>query len=102
MLREFQAEIARLKAQLAERQQQRATGTSGPGSQGGSPEKAAPVGPISSGVGSGGSGAGSAAVDARAASIRQAMRAELERQLRQAATLDALTKARAAIEQRAR
>jgi len=41
-------------------------------------------------------------VDARAAAIRHAMRAELQQQLRQAATVEALAKARQALEQQAR
>ena len=101
MLREFQDEIARLKAQLAERQQQGGGGGGGggggSGSQGGSPDKAAAA--LGAAAGSGSS---SAAVDARAAAIRKAMRAELEQQLRQAVTLEALAKARQAIEQQAR
>lgn len=106
MLREFQEEIARLKAQLAGRQQQCA------GSAGllrsGSPDKAALLGTAGSGGASGGSGgasvgaSSSGAVEARAAAIRHSMRVELERQLKQAVSVEALAKARQAIEQQAR
>ena len=108
MLREFQDEIARLKAQLAERQQQGSGGGGGSGgsSLGGSPDKsAAPLGAAAGGSGCGGSSSSSSssfAADARAAAIRRSMRAELERQLRQAVTVEALAKARQAIEQQAR
>ncbi|KAL4436755.1 hypothetical protein ABPG75_003894 [Micractinium tetrahymenae] len=105
MLREFQAEIARLKAQLSERQQSRAASA---GSRGASLEKlstqaassAAGTGTASVGNSAGGSSGGAA--DARAAAIRQSMRAELQQQLRKAASLEALAKARQAIEQQAR
>ena len=98
MLREFQAEIARLKAQLAERQQQRAASAGV-----GSPEKAAALGAAAAAVGSNGGGSASTmAAEARAAAIRQAMRAELQRTMRQAASVEALAKARQAIEAQAR
>ncbi len=96
MLREFQAEIARLKAQLAERQQQRAASAGL-----GSPEKAAALGAAAA-AGSGSGSAGTMAAEARAAAIRQAMRAELQRSMRQAASVEALAKARQAIEAQAR
>lgn len=113
MLREFQAEIARLKTQLAERQQGRVASA---GSRGGSPEKVSLVAAAggsggltsasgnydASGSGNYGSSSGSSMADARVAAIRQSMRAELQRQLRQAVTVEALAKARKAIEQQAR
>ena len=98
MLREFQAEIARLKTQLAERQQARAA------SAGGSPEKQAmqAAAAAASAGGTAGAGNDSGTVDAHAAAIRKSMRAELQRQMRKAVSLEALAKARQAIEQQAR
>ncbi|PSC70144.1 kinesin-ii motor [Micractinium conductrix] len=100
MLREFQEEIARLKSQLAERQQARVASANP--SRNGSPEKPSSLGSTLNSSGGSSSGGGTAGVDARAAAIRQAMRAELQRQLRQAANVEALAKARQAIEQQAR
>lgn len=98
MLREFPAEIARLKAQLLERQQQPAASASL-----GSPEKLAALGAAAAAASSGGGGgAGAMAAEARAAAIRQAMRAELQHTMRQAASVEALAKARQAIEAQAR
>ena len=107
MLREFQDEIARLKAQLAERQQQGSGSGSGgsvgsSSTLGGSPDKAAATLGAAARGGAGVSSSSNAAVDARAAAIRRSMRAELERQLRQAVTVEALAKARQDSEQQAR
>lgn len=108
MLREFQAEIERLKAQLAERRG--GSGAATPAAAAGKAGAAPATAGISSGSGGsaaagsapGGGGNGGAAMDARAAAIRQSVRAELERQLRQAASVEALARARQAVEQQAR
>ena len=82
MLREFQQEIERLKAQLAERQQRSAR-----------PPSAAPPGAA------GGDGQ---PVAASQAALRSAVRRDLQAQLRQAASVEGLAKAREAAEQSAR
>lgn len=99
MLREFQAEISRLKAQLAERQQGRAASAAG------TPEKLAmqaAAAPAASEGGAASNGSDNSAADVRAVAIRRSMRAELQQQMRTAASLEALAKARQAIEQQAR
>lgn len=107
MLREFQEEIARLRAQLAERQQARAASAGGTPA-GGSPDKAGALGPGGGGApgeergGGSGQAQSGAGAEAGAAAIRQSVRADLERQLRRAATTEALAKARQAIEAQAR
>ena len=89
MLREFQEEIARLKAQLRERQLCAGSSSSSAGTAAPAPSP-------------GSSGSGKSLVGAweeRAAALRDKLRTDVERQLRQAASVEGLQRARQALEQ---